>query len=274
MKQPTMKQPTSKPRRWWPFSCFLLVVLLIPYGVSASREYPSGGSRIGLFFGILALGLLLFEILYGMRKRLYTYRLGALHRWLTAHTHLGLLLFVVVLLHTGFRFEDTLAVVALILMAIAVGTGVLGQYLYKILPPKFATIDRTCTEDDFLAKITQLAQEMERLAKGKSPAFQTICTELVRPQHVRLLSAWQLLWGGTRGPVLRESSIDDRLGPILAQVEAHEEQLLHLLCELAGQRRSLQAQLIRLQWYRDCLLPGSTFTSRSLFVCWLLSSGM
>ena len=65
---------------------------------------PNGGTSLGLALGTVAALLIVWLMLFGLRKRDYRSRLGTLRGWLSAHVYLGASLIVIGTLHTGFEF--------------------------------------------------------------------------------------------------------------------------------------------------------------------------
>src|SRR5919112_1584129 len=112
----------------------IFIVLLA--GTSASyyyysqKEFPHGGSTWGLGYGIAGTALILLLAFFGIRKRWYRSRFGTLEQWLQSHIYLGILALVILLFHTGGRFNDKVAVATLILVAVVVVSGIIGAVLY------------------------------------------------------------------------------------------------------------------------------------------------
>src|ERR1043166_2487398 len=63
-----------------------------------------GGSAIGLIFGVVGFGFMLYAAALGARKRVPTWRLGRAKAWMRGHLWLGLLGVPVVFFHGGFHF--------------------------------------------------------------------------------------------------------------------------------------------------------------------------
>ena len=57
---------------------------------------------MGLFFAALGTGIIVFECLLGLRKKYPASPLGRVKTWLSAHVWLGLLSFLLILMHSGF----------------------------------------------------------------------------------------------------------------------------------------------------------------------------
>ena len=60
--------------------------------------------------------VVIFLAAFGIRKRAYRSNFGTLENWMQSHIYLGLLAGVVLLLHTGFRFNDGIAVATFVLV--------------------------------------------------------------------------------------------------------------------------------------------------------------
>jgi len=105
----------------------------VPYHL-LSLNGPSGGSWIGLSFGIAAFALMAFAGLLGARRKFPALRLGRPEMWMRAHLWLGLLLVPLVFFHAGFRFGGAMTVTLLVLLILVTLSGILGLVLQQILP--------------------------------------------------------------------------------------------------------------------------------------------
>src|SRR5258708_6415564 len=108
------------------------IFILLLAGVSASyiwdyrREYTHGGSQMGIAYGVAGTLLILLLAFFGVRKRWYRSTFGTLEQWMQSHIYLGVLSLVVLIFHSGGRFNDAVAVTTLILVAIVVFSGIFG----------------------------------------------------------------------------------------------------------------------------------------------------
>lgn len=86
--------------------------------------------------GWLGAGSMLAMQLYSVRRRLRALRhLGSLRGWLDAHVFLGLQGFALTAYHSiGVSPSASLAAINFALVAVVVVTGVVGRYLYGLLP--------------------------------------------------------------------------------------------------------------------------------------------
>jgi hypothetical protein len=123
-------------RGWAVGSAVLLVISAIVYTayVVQSPAGPSGGSFMGLVFGITGFAFMIFAALLGARKRVPTWRLGRAQAWMRGHLWLGLLSLPMILFHGGFHFGGTLTRVLMWLTIITVASGVYGAVLQNYVP--------------------------------------------------------------------------------------------------------------------------------------------
>src|SRR6185436_20628692 len=105
-------------RLWRPIFFLLLLATGVHYYLYQQREYPHGGSKFGLSYGIAGFALIFLLAYFGIRKRAYRSTFGTLEQWMQSHIYLGLLAFIVLLMHTGGRFNDKIAVTTRILTLI------------------------------------------------------------------------------------------------------------------------------------------------------------
>src|SRR5262249_1942114 len=94
----------------------------------------TGSSLPGLWFGIAAAALMLFEVALNLRKRVPTWRIGRAETWLKGHIWLGLLIVPLVCFHSGFRFQGTLALALSVLAFTVIVSGMYGLALQQFVP--------------------------------------------------------------------------------------------------------------------------------------------
>jgi len=123
-------------RAWAIGSLVLFAVSAVAYVIYAeeSPAGPSGGSFMGLLFGISGFSFMIFAALLGARKRVPTWRLGRAQAWMRGHLWLGLLSLPLIFFHGGFHFGGALTSVVMWLSIIVVGSGVYGAVLQNYLP--------------------------------------------------------------------------------------------------------------------------------------------
>ena len=127
----------DRAHKTWIGACLLILLLAtagyVPYHLW-SLNGPSGGSWVGLLYGFVGYGLMLFAGALGLRARRPTWRLGRAETWLKGHVWLALLAYPVIYYHAGFSWGGPLTVVLMTLFTIVTVSGIVGVVLQNILP--------------------------------------------------------------------------------------------------------------------------------------------
>jgi hypothetical protein len=128
--------------RWAIGTAAAAFAALAAYAIYAglAPDGPRGGSFLGLLFASLGTGIIVFECLLGLRKRYPASRLGRVRTWLRGHMWLGLLSFLVILMHSGFRWGHGLAGALMWIFAIILASGILGVVLQNWLPRRMTEL--------------------------------------------------------------------------------------------------------------------------------------
>jgi hypothetical protein len=243
-----MPIPRSGPI-WRRIFFVLLVAAVALFFWQARKEYPHGGSTIGIAYGIAGSALIVILAAFGIRKRAYRSTFGTLENWMQSHIYLGLLAGVVLLLHTGFRFNDGIAVATFVLVAIVVFSGIAGAILYVTVPRLLTEVESNLTVAEISDQLNQLAKSMARIASGKSAPFQRIYNELIRESQPGWLAGWRLLF--TRGR--RKPQITGDWSNLIGLVGKDEQEELRQMLVVSRQRKELLLRLIYQQRYKNVL---------------------
>jgi hypothetical protein len=192
------------------------------------------GRSAMLAYGVAAALLILLLAFFGVRKRVYHLDLGRGQAWLQSHIYLGVVAAVVAILHTGFRWDDRMALLALLLMGIVVVSGIVGAVLYRTVPPMLTRVESSATGEEISKQVDQMTRTMERTAAARSGAFQSVCEELLRAARAsdRNAADWTAL---------------------LARVPPSEQAALREMLIVSRQRKELLAKLRTQQRYRNML---------------------
>jgi hypothetical protein len=232
----------------------IFAVLLI--GTSASyvyysrREFTHGGSTFGLAYGIAGTALILLLAFFGIRKRWYRSRFGTLEQWMQSHIYLGVLVLVILLFHTGGRFNDRIAVATLVLAIIVVASGIFGAILYITVPRLLTEVESNLTVEDIADQLNQLARSMARIASGRSAPFQRIYDELLRQTTPGGLAGWRLILSRLGRKTRKDSGDWARL---IGLVPREEQEELRQMFVVSRQRKELLLRLIYQQRYKNAL---------------------
>jgi hypothetical protein len=162
-------------QRGWAIASLVIlaasIVVYVFYTLN-SPQGPSGGSAIGLAFGILGFAFMIFAGLLGARKRVPVWRLGRAQAWMRGHLWLGLLSLPLILFHGGFHFGGTLTKVLMWLLIITVLSGVFGAVLQNYVP-------RMMTGDVPLETIYgEIANVRKLLREEADKDVETVCGSL------------------------------------------------------------------------------------------------
>lgn len=246
---------TRESERWRRAAIIALALMITAFGWLARGTFAHGGTAVGLTLGFAALALILLLLAFGVRKRAYRSRLGRMETWLQSHVYLGLLSVVVVLLHTGFRFEDKLAVTAFVVLVLVVVTGLAGAVLYTTVPRLLTEVESDLTPAETSDRLNQIAASMARLAAGKSTAFQRIQRSLLAESRPGRLAGWRIVLAGRRrrGEQAGAGVEGPAWQALLGRVERTEQEELRRLLVLSRQHKELHLRLIYQQRYRNLL---------------------
>ena len=193
---------THKPWLYFTLAAIVLsAIVFIPYARSTTQ--PGGGTAIGLTFGVLALGLMVFAALLSVRKRFPVIRIGKSRLWLKAHLWLGFLALPMVLFHAAFHARGLLAAILMTLTIIVVASGVYGAYLQHTLPSKmFRQVPYETIYDQIPVIRAQLVTEAkqqafnvaEMLAPARGAGATVVLTMLTVPELGAEVSAFSLFF--------------------------------------------------------------------------------
>jgi hypothetical protein len=116
--------------------CLALYVIYILTSPNGAR----GGSLPGLFFASAGTGLIVFECLLGLRKKYPASPLGRVKTWLSAHVWLGLLSFLLILMHSGFRWGSGLAALLMWMFLAIMVSGIFGVAMQNYIPRRMTEL--------------------------------------------------------------------------------------------------------------------------------------
>jgi hypothetical protein len=235
---------------WRRLFLLLLIAVVATYFYNARKEYPHGGSALGLAYGTIGYALILLLAFFGIRKRWYRSRFGTLEQWLQSHIYLGILVMVILLFHTGGRFNDKIAVATLILVAIVVGSGIFGAVLYVTIPRLLTEVESELTVEEISDQLNQLARQMARIASGRSEPFQRIYNQLISESMPGWLGGWHLLVSRL---ARKKATKQTDLSAMLALVPRDEEVELRQLLVVSRQRKELLIRMLFQQRYKNIL---------------------
>jgi hypothetical protein len=199
----------------------LMYLVIRPYG------RPYGGGWTGYTLGTIGALLILWLTWFGYRKRSYTENAGRLAARLSAHVYLGIALFFVATLHTGFHLGWNVHTLAYVLMCIVIVSGMFGVYTY-IRYPRLMTENReSMTTVQMLGRIAGLDDELRGVAMPLDDATVAAVERAIASTAIGG-SAWRQLSGHYPGCTT---------GSAIAHMEAHAREVPQPLADAWRQTR-------------------------------------
>lgn len=243
--------PIARYGRRWRLLTLLLFVALAASWVwyRQTESFLHGGTPMGLVYGFVTLFLMLFLLYFGVRKRAYRSRFGKVEEWLQAHIWIGIFSFFVMLAHTGFRFEDKVAVALFVVISATIASGIFGAILYRTVPRELTAVQSNLTGEEISAQLNQLTKSMARIATGKSVPFQQIYYGLLKESLPGFLAGWRLLLSKPAKAIEKKG----RWTELVARVDKREQDDLRQLLVLSRQHKELHLRLLYQQRYMNVL---------------------
>jgi hypothetical protein len=141
-------------------------------------ELPLWGGWLNMRWltGLVGLAGLAGVMAYPVRRKIYRRRAGPLRYWLLAHSYLGVMAGIVLLLHGGARPGGTLTTALMIAFDLVILTGLFGSLCYFAAPRMLTKIEGSpLLIDDLLARRQELNEEIRAsLATSSNQARELI----------------------------------------------------------------------------------------------------
>jgi len=245
-REEDVNKKRTKPRETWfiPASLVLLAlaVAAIVFGYVTAAAPHTGGSSRGLLFGIVGAGAIGAAVFHGARRRMYNASIGNAEMWTQFHMVVGAIGFVAALAHAGFQVTGIFTTLLLLVFAVEILTGVLGQIIYMVVPRLLTRLER-----GGLAKLIEDLHE-EDLALGKGLAELTERS----PEEVRKFVDGPLARaaGGTLSRLVRHYEpedalhrVEDLLRPAVEKMPGKEQATAQRLITDGMRLRDVHAQI-------------------------------
>src|SRR5213594_58372 len=226
---------------WYHAACILLVTGSSLAAAWFLRRFGLSGDLVGrmnvqVFLGILATIAMAAVTAYGVRKMFPQKYFGMLTYWLGAHLYLSVLVFVLVLLHSGFVVSRAPFNAALMLsFYLVIGSGVVGFAIYKLAPKLLARIEgEGKLIEDITGRRRGLNLEVLELTQSGSDPFRRMVSDRVLPSIVTF--AFLMRQYFKREPLA---------GLCTGIVDSHAEQISRLPAEEQASMRRVIEDLVR-----------------------------
>ena len=156
--------------RVWHASGLLLVGLAIVAAVWGLRKYGMD-QRIGATWmtmrwltGLVGLGGIAVVMTYPLRKQVYRRRAGALRYWLLAHSYIGVLAGVILMMHSGKHMGGWLTTLLFVAFEVVIFSGLYGIAAYLIAPRIMTSIEgEPLLIEDLIGRRKELNEELHEI---------------------------------------------------------------------------------------------------------------
>lgn len=213
--------------RYLKWAVMLVALSVLMYLVIRPYGRPYGGGWTGYTLGTIGALLILWLTWFGYRKRSYTENAGRLASRLSAHVYLGIALFFVATLHTGFHLGWNVHTLAYVLMCIVIVSGMFGVYTYVRYPRLMTENRESMTTVQMLGRIAGIDDELRGVAMPLDDATVSAVERAIASTTIGG-SAWRQLSGHYPGCTT---------GLAIAHMEAHAREVPAPLADAWRQTR-------------------------------------
>ncbi len=155
----------------------LVVLLLFFWGrflFHADPRFP--GTLVGSALAIVGTALMIVPLAYSVAKHLFKVRGSSLRTFLAVHIYGGLVGAILVILHTGHKFDNPVGVLLTTMTLIVVLSGFVGRYLLQACS---RTLGEKRTERDRLEllletthiQLAAVVNDPDRAVRGRAPGI-------------------------------------------------------------------------------------------------------
>jgi hypothetical protein len=154
-------------KNWFVGSIVILLVaaiIYIPYD-RMTLGGAAGGTVMGILYGSVGFGFMIFAGLLSLRKRFPVWRMGRAQTWMRGHLWLGLISYAIILLHSGFSFgHGALTFWMMVLFTVVIGSGLVGAALQHYMPQMITQmVPMETIYGDSAHVLRDLQEEAERI---------------------------------------------------------------------------------------------------------------
>lgn len=233
--------------KWAAALCALSIVLYILHEPPVE---PNGGTWLGYTLGTLGALLIVWLLMFGIRKRAYRSNLGTVRGWLSAHVYLGLALALVATLHTGFEFGWNIHTLAYALTMFVIGSGVWGVVIYARNPLLMSDMLGGHTLQQFGQTLREIDADLKNRARELPSDVQDF---VARAADAPIFtSGWQRFTG--RNPLCPTQAAVDALGSRAADMHRALMEVHTLFLKRAQQLSRLRDYVRLRTWVQVWLM--------------------
>ncbi|HJZ69988.1 MAG TPA: cyclic nucleotide-binding domain-containing protein [Blastocatellia bacterium] len=168
----------------------LLTVALTAAAVAGLRQFGLGERLTGFLnmrwiTGLVGLVGIAGVMTYPVRRQIYRRRAGPLRYWLLSHTYLGVIAGIMILLHGGTDSGGALTTLLMVSFDLVIATGLLGIFLYLVVPRLMTKIEGApLLIDDLKQRREELQKELADAGSSSSERVGKIIKDEVIPRFV------------------------------------------------------------------------------------------
>ena len=170
-------------RYFW-FAILLSIASLVAYIWHDPVGAPNGGSWLGYTLGTIGALLIIWLLLFGIRKRSFKSNMGSVRGWISGHIYLGTVLILISLLHCGFQFGWNIHTTAFVLMLLVIFSGFFGVFAYLRYPQLMTQNQQDSTRAQMLQEIAEIDQAALQLADTVDKSIHDVVLQSI--QRTRL----------------------------------------------------------------------------------------
>lgn len=246
--QPALDQKTLKGResRWdrWAVRAAGIVTVLAMAALFAwsqwmLKEEAGGDTTAGYILGGIAAGTYLLVSAYAVRRRRRRQSLGLMRVWMEIHLVFGAVAGLAAILHSGVQLGAPIHGGFLIAFLLLVGTGILGKYLYTVVPKRLTLLEE---EGLLLEDVVERQQagrlEIDQLTDGVDASLQELVDNII-PKAIKAPMHYakrRMRWEDVREEVYADIGGD-------AAVDEQHRELIKRAVDVLVEDRYLSAQL-------------------------------
>lgn len=264
----TLIRNTSIIRKKWPV-IFVLTLLLacVSYAFYAYHYETDAGTVPGMAYGITGAGMLVFLMLYKIRKHTYRYKVGSTQEWLKAHMYISVLCIIIISMHTGFKIEGAFSGILFASFILVAANGVFGAMLYNTIPLAISKYGKNIVlKEDIEGNLSNFLAEADISVADSSDEFKAIYKKQLRPIFEITKTRWEYLLTEERALINSTKNLYETLKKDIPAGEVYDLNILvSLLVEkekMAFMWAKLRIMRVWLNWH----LPLTTAMVTALVI--------
>ncbi|MCI0490558.1 MAG: cyclic nucleotide-binding domain-containing protein [Blastocatellia bacterium] len=181
---------SDPPKRLTHIIGILLTVILTAATVWGINEYGLGERLLSFLnmrwiTGLVGLIGIAAVMAYPVRRQMYRRRAGPLRYWMLAHSYLGVIAGIMILLHGGTSSGGALTTALMISWDLVILTGLFGIFIYFVGPRILTKIEGSpLLIDDLKARREELQKDIATIASSPSEPLRNLVRNRVIPRFV------------------------------------------------------------------------------------------